>query len=521
MASRGLSQPALLVSSTYCQPSTELERQPIIATAIGEGDCCRRPVSLKWKLNQTFDPFEVNQTFTNASCERTCRRTNGCLHFSVSAKKKECVVCSGCLLVTNRASFRSFSLERARPVPTACQVTQTINRWAASFKADTEGTNRAALDAFRARAQQLHGFGHSVLPTARVPETSPVLYLFSGMDITTAHSFFPRAAEFVLLAEWEPGELICFEYPDCAKAATKSAKSMIEALAANPNYQSSRFQKSTFQTQVSSRDPNGQPRPGTRPIGVLPSMVGMLALAGHRFATAERLKPPLYGIALTTSEGTRFVYVSTWISSNTTRALEQLDEVREGFVDKRPFTAMFKAGTHTILRRDWVAEWILRHGVGTLHDETGLVVDAYASSCTAGAGEWTVKLHGSANSSVQVYNKLINQASKIAVNYEAAHKLARVQTSQAALGSTRVKGVEYGRRLAESEEPCFDNGMGCAHELQRDRDSMLALARRHSSKPLPFRIGYHNGSSALFAGWRTVGTCPQSNLPVRNWDSQR
>merc|ERR1712194_249057 len=106
---------------------------------------------------------------------------------------------------------------------------------------------------------------------------------------------------------------------------------------------------------------------------------------------------------------------------------EQLDEVREGFVDKRPFTAMFKAGT--------------------LHDETGLVVDAYASSCTAGAGEWTVKLHGSAKSSVQVYNKLINQASKLAVQYEADHKLARVQTSQAALGSTRVKGVEYGRRL--------------------------------------------------------------------------
>ena len=508
MASRGLPQPAPLVSSTYCQPSTELERQPIIATAIGEGDCCRRPVSLKWKLNQTFDPFEVNQTFTNASCERTCRRTNGCLHFSVSAKKKECVVCSGCLLVTNRASFRSFSLERARPVPTACQVTQTINRWAASFKADTEGTNRAALDAFRARAQQLHGFGHSVLPTARVPETSPVLYLFSGMDITTAHSFFPRAAEFVLLAEWEPGELICFEHPDCANAATASAKSMIAALAANPNYQSSRFQKATFQAQVRRRDAHGRSQPGTRPIGVLPSMVGMLALAGHRFATAERLKPPLYGIALTTSEGTRFVYVSTWISSNTTRALEQLDEVREGFVDKRPFTAMFKAGTHTILRRDWVAEWILRHGVGTLHDETGLVVDAYASSCTAGAGEWTVKLHGSASSSESVYNKLINQASKIAVNYEAAHKLARVQTSQAALGSTRVKGVEYGRRLAESEEPCFDNGMGCAHELQRDRDSMLALARRNSSTPLPFKIGYHNGASALFAGWRTVGTCP-------------
>ena len=508
------------MSSTYCQPSTELDRLPIIASAIGKGDCCRRPVSLKWMLNQTFEG-------TDASCERTCRRTNGCLHFSVSAKKKECVVCSGCSLssMLSSASFRSFSLERARPRPTACQVAQTINRWAASFKADTEGTNRAALDAFRARAQQLHGFGHSVLPTARVPETSPVLYLFSGMDITTAHSFFPRAAEFVLLAEWEPGELICFEHPDCANAATVSAKSMIAALAANPNYQSSRFQKATFQEQVRRRDAHGLPRPGTRPIGVLPSMVGMLALAGHRFATAERLKPPLYGIALTTNEGTRFVYVSTWISSNTTRALEQLDEVREGFVDKRPFTAMFKAGTHTILRRDWVAEWILRHGVGTLHDETGLVVDAYASSCTAGAGEWTVELHGSAHGSVHVYNKLINQASRNAVQYEADHKLARVQKSQAALGSTRVTRVEYGRRLAESEEPCFDNGMGCAHELQRDRDSMLALARRramrNSSKPLPFRIGYHNGSSALFAGWRTVGTCPQSNMPVQNWNSQR
>merc|ERR1740139_1406714 len=41
----------------------------------------------------------------------------------------------------------------------------------------------------------------------------------------------------------------------------------------------------------------------------------MLAIAGHKFVTVERLKPPLYGIALTTSEGIRFVYVSTWISS--------------------------------------------------------------------------------------------------------------------------------------------------------------------------------------------------------------
>jgi len=395
------------------------------------------------------------------------------------------------------------------PVPTARQAAQAVNRWAVSFKSEMKGKNGAALDTFRARAQQLHGFGHNVFPTARVPENSPVLYLFSGMDITTAHSFFPHAAEFVLLAEWEPGELSCFEYPDCASAATKSAKSMITMLAANPNYQSSRFQKATFQKQVDRWDAYGRTGTGTRPIGVLPTMAAMLAIAGHKFVTVERLKPPLYGIALTTSEGIRFVYVSTWISSNTTRALEQLDEVRDEFVDKRPFTAMFKAGTHTILRQDWVSQWILRHSVGTLHDETGLVVDAYASSCAAGAGEWTIKLHGSAYGSRCVYDKLINQASERAVTYEKRHALARVQDSQAALGSTRITRVEYGRRLARSPTPCYDNGMGCAHDLRRDRDSMLSFARRYSSKPLPFRIGYNNGSSALFAGWRTNGTCPR------------
>merc|ERR1719469_1745662 len=193
----------------------------------------------------------------------------------------------------------------------------------------------------------------------------------------------------------------------------------------------------------------------------------MLAIAGHKFVTVERLKPPLYGIALTTSEGIRFVYVSTWISSNTTRALEQLDEVRDEFVDKRPFTAMFKAGTHTILRQDWVSQWILRHSVGTLHDETGLVVDAYASSCAAGAGEWTIKLYGSASSSESVYTKLISQASQGAVKYEALAHLARVQDSQTVLDNTRVS-----RGLAQNKTPCFDNGMGCAHELACDRDSM-------------------------------------------------
>ena len=200
-----------------------------------------------------------------------------------------------------------------------------INGWAARFKEARERKGATALAAFRARAQQLHGFGHNVLPTVSVPKTSPVLYIFSGMDIATALSFFPHAAEFVLIAEWEPGDLTCFEYPDCANVATTSAKSMITALTDNPNYQSSRLQKSAFEMQVNRQDADGRSRPGTSPIGVLPSMVGILALAGHRFVAAERLKPPLSGIALTTIEGARFVYVSAWISSNATRALEQVN----------------------------------------------------------------------------------------------------------------------------------------------------------------------------------------------------
>tara|TARA_B100000795_G_scaffold90418_1_gene65740 strand:+ start:2696 stop:3166 length:471 start_codon:yes stop_codon:yes gene_type:complete len=146
---------------------------------------------------------------------------------------------------------------------------------------------------------------------------------------------------------------------------------------------------------------------------------------------------------------------------------------------------MFKAGSHTVLRQDRIAEWILRHGVGTLHDETGLVVDAYASSCATGAGEWKIKLYGSASSSESVYTKLISQASQGAVKYEALAHLARVQDSQTVLDNTRVS-----RGLAQNKTPCFDNGMGCAHELACDRDSMLALARRDSPEPLPFTIGH-------------------------------
>ena len=208
---------------------------------------------------------------------------------------------------------------------TARGAVHAINRWAARFKGERERKSASALAAFRARAQQLHGFGHNVLPTVNVPKTSPVLYIFSGMDIATALSFFPHAAEFVLIAEWEPGDLTCFESPDCAHVATTSAKSMITALTENPNYQSSRLQKSTLEMLVNRRDADGRSQPGTRPIGVLSSMVGILALAGHRFVAAERLKPPLNGIALTTIEGIRFVYVSAWISSNATRALEQVN----------------------------------------------------------------------------------------------------------------------------------------------------------------------------------------------------
>ena len=422
------------------------------------------------------------------------------------------------------------------------QAANAINRWAAAFEARllTSGKEKARAFVFILRRDAaLRGFGHATLPEAQVPRTkTPVFYFFSGMDVLTLHSLFPEAPEYMMLAEWPPGHYSCFESAECMETASASALGMVEHVTANANFQSTRIQKRNFERRAPHprrEFVNGrmQVTNHTEPVGILSTMAAILWLVGHKFRFVEMLPAPLSGIALTTESGARFAFVSHWLSSNQTRAVEQLETTRLlGFRDRKytPFVAMFKAGTHTIARRDWFAKWIMKNAIGTLQEETGITARAVESACALGArSPWGVSLHGDINQSMVVYRQLIRQANPDAVRSE---YLSGVRTKEGIRAEylrpsakARVKGrrqmqqkVQQGDFGYKIGDPCPDNGMGCPHELEEDRLAMWSLAQRVPPRPSRFKLGYAKGSGMVLAGWAAarsgVGGCAAQQRQV-------
>ena len=490
------SGPSRVVHSVH-NPGTASNRSRSSSHFVGKARCCDGEALTN-----------LTRSVALRACERACWMRPDCRFFSLGSDPiGGCTLCADCDGGgAPEAGYQSYELKRGQGHPRHARAARAINSWAAAFEARLLRERSSQVAQIWRREAELRGFGHAALPEAHVPrKKSPLLYFFSGMDVLTAMALFPEAPEYVMLAEWTTGELDCFEDERCAAAATESAIKAVQFIAGGKDmvngtsngffYQSTRLQNEAFEAEAPRYARRGA-APGeatlaSHPIGVLPTLAAMVWLLGHAVESAESLEPSGHrGVALRTVGGARFVFLSTWLSSNATRGLQQLEETRAACASPRPFVAMFKAGAHTLVRREWMARWVLQHSAGTLHDETGVPTQAYATSCALGAGSWRARLHGDLEGSRSVYLKLIQQT---------------------AAGTTRYEHYEkhHGGRFiaANASVRCKDNGMGCPHELRDDMAATLELARRQSPRPLGFRLGYSSGASMLLTGWKARAAC--------------
>lgn len=101
-----------------------------------------------------------------------------------------------------------------------------MNAWADAALAHLEATVPSLLDTLRERLQALGAFSHRVFP--RVVQSLPVLYMFCGADLLTAHALFPHAPEYVLVADFPTGHPSCFTDATCASRANESASAFFK-----------------------------------------------------------------------------------------------------------------------------------------------------------------------------------------------------------------------------------------------------------------------------------------------------
>ena len=147
---------------------------------------------------------------------------NGSINDTVHAFKSSNKMRPLLLVVAGAVSCRG---EFAPPQGLASDVTsetpshlvQSMNAWAGANAAALRVAAPAAVTALENRMDMLGKFCGSNFP--RLAHSLPVLYLFSGMDLLTAHGCFPRAPRYILLADFPTGHTACFGSPTCLRRA--------------------------------------------------------------------------------------------------------------------------------------------------------------------------------------------------------------------------------------------------------------------------------------------------------------
>ena len=163
------------------------------------------------------------------------------------------------LVTTCDAALRHETTQSA-----PCELIEEMNKWAASSAKSLTAAFPAAVAALHGRVATLNSFCAGVFP--QVVHSLPVLYLFSGMDLLTAHGCFPHAPQYALLADFGTGDPECFASPSCLLRANESAFTFFQHWA-NLGFsrQSTNVMRRTFASKV----------------GVLPALLLCLRLIGE------------------------------------------------------------------------------------------------------------------------------------------------------------------------------------------------------------------------------------------------
>ena len=318
--------------------------------------------------------------------------------------------------------MRSF--EEAKSV----QV-DAMNAWARAAGANLEPTSPSVLRMLHDRLEKLGSFSHRVFP--RVIHALPVLYMFSGSDLLTAHALFPNAPEYNLVADVPTGHPSCFTSPLCASRANDSASAFFK------HWSNLRFarQSTTLMRKAFGTNEDGAFASAGQLGALLLSLqlmrqpivyaaTGIVNNASvvqspsdrrHRCgrgipvaAGVDQTNVSIPRVVLQTPRY-RVVYHSLLMRSDTSErssatkqfwpSMARWDKGGK-FVDtqlqtladsiaadvpsavrttgsSRRFVTMFKAAPHWILRNGWMARWVLERSSATLHDETGLRPKVY------------------------------------------------------------------------------------------------------------------------------------------------
>ena len=238
-------------------------------------------------------------------------------------------------------------------------------------------------------------------------QRQPVLYLFSGIDVLTAHALFPNSAV-VMAADLPIGRPWCLASPRCAAAAHAAVVDYFTHLM---KYEFA-WTSTTHMLSIIQRG---------YVVGVAPLLCVCAALMGHRVTSMRFVHessttsknasarnaattPPTSLHIETAGGGPRISYHAFHLAteegssedghhhygwkarprlnhSQASRELARLSDLVQERAPQPPhFTLLLKAAPHFITRDPLVASWLLRTATATVHDETGLRPTAYADA---------------------------------------------------------------------------------------------------------------------------------------------
>ena len=327
-------------------------------------------------------------------------------------------------------------------VATATQL-DAMNAWARAAVAHLEATSPDLLTTLRDRLDQLGSFSRRVFP--RAIHTLPVLYMFSGSDLLTAHALFPNAPEYNLVADFPTGHPACFATPLCASRANESASAFFK------HWSNLRFarQSTNLMRRAFGINEHGA-RATAGQLGALLLSLQLMrqpivyattgTVTSDQITVGRRLRgggggrggvggdstnvtiprvvlhTPRYRVAYHSllmrsdpsehssatkqfwpsmarwAKGGEFVDTQLQALANSLEADAPSTVAKSSNTPGSPrlFVSMFKAAPHWILRNDWMTKWVLERSLATLHDETGLRPKVYNATSS-----WETRYFGS------------------------------------------------------------------------------------------------------------------------------
>ena len=309
-------------------------------------------------------------------------------------------------------------------MPAACDLVAASNRFINHLPTSNQ---TPLLQARHSRIQNLSG---ATFPPG-LPKV-PVLYMFSGVDLLNARSFFPASTVYHLVANLGVGDADCLCLSSCIGRALANARAFLASWA------SVGFARlSTGRMELLARE-----QEGSRILGIIPALLLNLALdfdgsaevvrfdvdSQNSSAHPSMIRIQTRGFAVTyrsmllalgeigsgAPQKDCIPDLAAWHAGSAhvdaqLRELEQSSalsarstalstsahesthdaEPNEGSSRSRSrcshgVITMFKAAPHWILGTDWMAQWVLYHSVAVLQDETGLRLDHYDAASRAG-----------------------------------------------------------------------------------------------------------------------------------------